>query len=1017
MKTRLLLLICLLASSVCTAKERRLVFRSFNADSGLAHNTVLAIIQDRTGFMWFGTKDGLNRYDGSEIRTVTVRDAIPGNNYVTALCEDAEGRIWIGTDSGVCLYDPETERACRFLQRADDGSRIAGNIPQIILAPDSTIWIAAGSQGFFRYDTGSKTLAHIRGDKAGLKTYNARNICFTTRNSLCIALDDGNIYLSDDNLATLVPLFPEGGGADAFRNRHLNRLVPGDFNKIYACSSRGLFEINLATKQFRKIDLPHSNDYVRDLLVLKNDEFWVATESALEILDGNLQVSASPYNAGRNPYALLTNSIYCLCKDSEGSVWAGTYFAGVAYAWDESITSIRRYYANFGAYDLGHYIREIVPDRDGMLWIGSESDGLVRFDRRLDKIERIPINKDVQSSRFGNIHGLCCDSDFVWVGTYEQYQSLVRIDRRTLATKNYPSAGKEIYTICRTADGGLWIGTTSGLRRYDRATDSFVPDPAIRCHIHHIFQDSAGSVWAATYADGLYKYDFQRKSWRHYLYDERDTTSLAANRVLSVFEDSRDRIWLTTEGGGLCRYIPEHDNFLRYKSRLPFDTCYRIEEDAQGLFWITSNKGLIRFNPEKLTHHLFTTDDGLLNNQFNYASLCKTDDGRIFAGSTDGFVSFDPARLKPDNGEFPIVLTDFTLYNKASGAESDSLQFDKSITCLDRIELAPNENSFSLRVAAISYRSPHTALMRYRLEGFDTKWHRVANNTISYSNLPHRTYRLVVEGLNRNGEHNGFSRSLVIRIRPPFYLSGIAYAGYALIALAAILALYTIANRRALRKRQTEIEKIERRKERELYVAKFDFFTNVAHEIRTPLSLIRGPLENILAKAGANTDPELHEELRTMQSNTERLTTLINQLLDFRKAEQKGFRIRPVDCDVREMVENLCMRFVTMARQKHIEFSFDLPPEKLIAAVDTEAITKIVCNLLSNALKYAGSYARLSLSVDDALACFRIAVVNDGPAVPADMREKIFQPFIQYRDGKHMIAGTAEPSGWTAIPT
>ena len=367
MRTRLLLLICLLASSVCTAKERRLVFRSFNADSGLAHNTVLAIIQDRTGFMWFGTKDGLNRYDGSEIRTVTVRDAIPGNNYVTALCEDAEGRIWIGTDSGVCLYDPETERACRFLQRADDGSRIAGNIPQIILPPDSTIWIAAGSQGFFRYDTGSKTLAHIRGDKAGLKTYNARNICFTARNSLCIALDDGNIYLSDDNLATLVPLFPEGGGADAFRNRHLNRLVPGDFNKIYACSSRGLFEINLAAKQFRKIDLPHSNDYVRDLLVLKNDEFWVATESALEILDGNLQVSASPYNAGRNPYVLLTNSIYCLCKDSEGSVWAGTYFAGVAYAWDESITSIRRYYANFGAYDLGHYIREIVPDRDGML--------------------------------------------------------------------------------------------------------------------------------------------------------------------------------------------------------------------------------------------------------------------------------------------------------------------------------------------------------------------------------------------------------------------------------------------------------------------------------------------------------------------------------------------------------------------------------------------------------------------------------------------------------------------------
>ena len=1003
MKTRLLLLLCVLLSSVCPAKERRIVFRSFNADNGLAHNTVLAIIQDRTGFMWFGTKDGLNRYDGSEIRTVAVSDAIPGNNYITALCEDSEGRIWIGTDSGVCVYDPETERAERFLQRADDGSRIAGNIPQIVLAPDRTIWIAAGNQGFFRYDAETQTLTRIRSDKAGLRSYTARNICFTAQNTLCITLDDGNIYLSNDNLASLTPLFPEGGGAEVFRNRYLNRLVPGPFDKIYACTFRGLFEINLDTKRFRKIDLPHSNDYVRDLLILKSDEFWVATESSLEILDGDLRESTLCHSDNKNPYALQTNSTYCLYKDNEGNVWIGTYFAGAAYAWDESITSIRRYDANSEEGDPGLYIREIVSDADGMLWIGSESDGLVRFDLRLDKIEPIPIGGVI---RFYNIHGLCCDGDYVWVGTYERNRSLIRIHRRTLAAKEYPSAGKEIYTVCRTAGGDLWIGTTSGLKRYDRAADRFVSDPTIRGHIHHIFEDSSGSIWAATYSDGLYRYDTSKDSWRHYRYDERDTTSLAANKVLSVFEDSRDRIWLTTEGGGLCRYVSENDAFLRYKNCLPFDTCYRIEEDAQGIFWITSNKGLIRFHPEKRSHHLFTTDDGLLNNQFNYSSLCKTADGRIYAGSSDGFISFDPAKLQPDNGGFPIVLTDFTLYNKAFGTESDSSQFQKSITYLDRIELAPDENSFSLRVAAINYRSPHEAQMRYRLEGFDTKWHRVSNSTISYSNLPHRTYKLVIEGLDSDGVPNGFGRMLEIRIRPPFYLSGIAYAGYVLLALSAIVLLYTIANRRALRNRQTEIEKIERQKERELYVAKFDFFTNVAHEIRTPLSLIRGPLENILAKAGVSADRELHEELRTMQSNTDRLTTLINQLLDFLKAEQQGFRLHPVECDVREVIENVCLRFVTMARQKHIGFTFDLPAEKLQASVDKEALTKIVSNLLSNALKYADSYARLEMTVPTDLARFRVEVVNDGPIVPEGMREKIFQPFMQYRDGRHMIAGT-----------
>ena len=1003
MKFRILLLFCLLSSSLCPAKERQLIFRSFNADNGLAHNTVLAVIQDRTGFMWFGTKDGLNRYDGSEIRTVAVTDAIPGNNYISALCEDNKGCIWIGTDSGVCLYDPETERANRFLLKADDGSRITENIPQIVLAPDSTVWIAAGSQGFFRYDSGAKTLTRIHSDKTGRRTYSARNICFTAQNAICITLDDGNIYLSEDNLASVTPLFPEGGGTEAFRNRYTNRLVSGAFNKMYACTSLGLFEINLAAKRFRKIDLPHSNNYVRDLLILKNDEFWVATESALEILDGNLREAASLYGDHRNPYALQTNSLYCLYKDKEDNVWIGTYFAGVAYTWDESITSIRRYYANSEGCDMGYYIREIVPDEDGNLWIGTESQGLTRLDQRLDNIVQIPIDENGNSC---NIHGLCCDGDFVWVGTYEQTRSLVRIHRRTLASKSYPSAGKEIYTICRTSGGELWIGTTSGLKRYDRATDRFVGDSAIRSHVYHIREDSFGNIWAATYSDGLYKYDAMKDAWRHYLYAERDTASLAANKVLSVFEDSRSRIWLTTEGGGLCRYDSEADSFVRYKNRLPFDTCYRIEEDAQGVFWITSNKGLIRFDAEALSYYVFTTDDGLLNNQFNYSSLCKTEDGRIYAGSSDGFISFDPAKLKPYNGRFPIVLTDFMPYNKSIGAGSDSLQAPKSITHLDRIDLAPDENSFSVRVAAISYRSPNAAHMRYKLEGFDSEWHRVSNNTISYSNLPFRSYRLVVEGLDSKGAPNGIARSLEIRIRPPFYLSGIAYACYAALALTTVVLLYRLANRRTLRKRETEIEKIERSKERELYVAKFDFFTNIAHEIRTPLSLIRGPLENIVAKTGDSPDRELHEELRTMQSNTDRLTTLINQLLDFRKAEQQGFRLHPVECDVREVVENVCLRFVTMARQKHIDFAFELPAEKLQASADKEALTKIVSNLLSNALKYAQSYARLKMTVENDPARFRVAVVNDGPVVPEGMRDKIFQPFMQYRDGKHVIAGT-----------
>ena len=1003
MKCRILLLLCLCLSLSGRTEERQYAFRSLNADDGLAHNTVLAILQDRTGFMWFGTKDGLNRYDGTQIRTVAVEDAIPGNNYVTALCEDGEGRIWMGTDTGVCLYDPATESACRFLERSDDGSTITGSIPNIVMAPDSTIWICAGGQGFFRYDPSARELTHIAGDGTGTRTYTGRNICFTTQGVACIALDDGNIYLSDDGLESVTPLFA-AGGTEAFRDHFINRLVPGTFNRIYVCSSRGLFEANLTQKQFRKIDLPHSNDYVRDIQVVGHNEIWVATESCLEILDGNMQETASFHATHNMPYALQSN--YCLCKDREGGMWIGTYFAGVSYSRAGNTPSVRRYYANPDEGGLGRYIREIAEDEEGDLWIGTESSGLFRYHPQSKTIESIPGKELYTDSLYSNVHGLCCDGEYVWAGTYEQNRSLVRIHRRTLASKSYPSAGKEIYTICKTADGNLWIGTTAGLKRYDRPADRFVADTAIRSHIHHLKEDSAGNLWVATYSDGLYKYDAMKSTWQRFVYDDRDTTTLAANKVLSLFEDNRMQLWITTEGGGICRYDPDRDRFVRYKRFLPFGTCYRIEEDAQGMLWITSNKGLVRFDPVDLTYFVFTTDDGLLNNQFNYSSLCKTAGGLIYAGSSDGFISFDPAELKPHDGAFPIVLTDFLLYNRSIGVDSGSSPLKKSITQLDRLLLNPDENSFSLRVTAINYQSPHETHMRYRLEGFDTEWHRVLNHTISYSQLPYRSYRLLIEGLRDNGEPNGAVRTLEIRIRPPFYLSHFAQVCYVLLVLAAIVALYKIAARRSLREREKAIEKIEHQKERELYISKFDFFTNVAHEIRTPLSLIRGPLEDLAARTKESLDAEARENIDTMIRNTERLTTLINQLLDFRKAERQGFKLHPVECDVRDAVETVCTRFVTMARQKHIDLTFDLPAERLQAAVDREALTKIISNLLSNALKYARSYARLEMTVTEESRFFRIAVTNDGTIVPEQMREQIFQPFMQYRDGRHLITGT-----------
>lgn len=1001
MKFRILILSCLLLPIVCAAEESRYAFRQLSVDNGLSQNSVLAIIQDRTGFMWFGTKDGLNRYDGSEIRRIAAEDAIPGNNYITALCEDGDGNIWIGTDAGVCVYDPETERARRFFLAGEDGCTITGNIPQIACAPDGGVWIVADDDGFFRYDPAGKTLRHVAASADGTLAYRPCYICFDSRGTAYFALEDGNIYRSDDSLATAEPLLDEES-VGLFRSQAVTRMVAAPMNRIFVCTLKGLFEVSPAMHRIRRIELPNSNGYVRDIITVRNDEIWVASESCLEILDGRLQERAVLYADTEDSYALQDHAIYCLYRDRDGDMWVGTYFAGVHYCRTKDYTPFRRYLSEPQGDILGGVVREIVADSDGRLWIGTESKGLFRFCPRTGLIESVTGSDNLYADGlYSNIHGICCDEEYVWVGTYEGARSLVRIRRDDMSMKNYPSAGREIYSICRTAAGELLLGTSSGLKRYDAAADRFVVDTVIRSHIHQLREDSAGNVWAATYRDGLYRRDGGSGIWQHYLFDERDTTSLAADKVLSIFEDRSGRVWFTTQSGGICRYIPGDDSFVRYRDKLPFETFYRIEEDDDGVFWITSNNGLVRFDPATENYFVFTTDDGLLSNQFNYSSSCRSADGRIYFGCIKGFISFDPKELKPSDNVFPIVATSLRLYDREVGVGQGS-PLTRSITLSDGIELAPDENSFSIKVATLNYQTPHQSNMRYRLEEFDSDWHKVYNNTISYSNLPYGSYRLVVQGIGSDGNPTGSELALALRLRPPFYLTLTAKLFYALCSLALLIA----ARIYFLRRMRYKQEKVEHEKERELYVAKFDFFTNIAHEIRTPLSLIKGPLDSMKNKLRDSDDGELHEDMYTMEQNTERLMTLINQLLDFRKAEKGGFKLHPAECDIRMVVRTVYERFSPTARQRKLDLSVDFPSEALFASVDREALTKIVSNLLSNAVKYAACSVRMELRHDKEQGVFRIILTNDGQIVPLDQRERIFQPFIQYRDSKHVIGGT-----------
>lgn len=1082
------------------ASPRRYYFTTLDSNDGLSQNTVHAILQDRSGFLWFGTKDGLDRFDGRLFRAFKKDEHRLGTNFVTALFEDASGRLWVGTDAGVYLYDPVRESfrdvtvSCDVAVSRDVAVScdvaVSRHVPvsrpahaahgrravtQIGTDAHGNVWVSMDYEGLCRYDATSGQLINYLATGGVSGRANITRFWFDG-DTAWVSLYNDNLYFSADTFRTLAPLRTPDG-AQPFEGHLINARVAGPHNGWYIGTSHGLYQLNRTTGATRRL----MEAYVRDLCFKSDRELWAGTESGLyicDLADGHItHLTASEEN---DPYALADNAIYSLARDGEGGMWIGSYFGGVNYYPPEG-RYFEKYYPEAGRHAFGRRVREFCEAPDGHLWIGTEDKGLFRFDSATGQIAPF-----LPGEIYPNIHGLCFDAPYLWVGTFSG--GLYRIDLRTNRWRQYrrpltaapspatPQPGEldanDVFSLCKTSAGELLAGTTSGLFRYDRAADCFRRIPELgNVFVYYIMEDVAGNLYLATYSNGLYRYDIRKKTVKNYLAQPADTTSLPYNKVVSLYQDSRGRIWVLTEGGGLARFDPESETFRRFEAggEYPGSIAYRMVEDDRGYLWITTNHGLVCFHPDTGYRRLYTPADGLLSAPFNYQSGYKDRRGRLYLGTIGGFIAFDPATFRENAFVPPVVLTDFSVFNQRVAVGGKDSPLEKSIVFSDKVELAPDQNSFSLQVAALSYQAPARNGLRYRLEGFDKTWNAVGpSGAVSYANLPYGRYTFRLQGSNSDGKWNPAERRLHIHIRPPFYLSGWAYALYGLLVLGSVGAVVRYLRNRQLRRHREAMTAFEHAKERELYTAKIDFFTNVAHEIRTPLTLITSPLDQVLACA--EVPPAVREDLAIVHLNTKRLLDLVNQLLDFRKIETEGLRLRFTVCGVSDMLQQTYRRFTLSARQRGLEFTMTCPPG-LQGSVDPEALRKIFSNLFSNAVKYADTFIRVEVCVREGAcargeacvqvqegACVReeaevprvvadasqtvadvplaavgahptvatartetrthreaseetgtliVRVCNDGPVVPPEKQEEIFKPFVQYGGGgSRQVSGT-----------
>ena len=983
-------------------------FRRYQVENGLSNNTAFCSVQDANGFMWFGTKDGLNRFDGYAFKTYRHDADQPGslgNDLIYALHHDANKTLWVGTNDGV--YEYHSSKESFSLIKSTKGMRI------IDLNSDTkgNLWIISSFK-IYLYNKSTKQTTVFTNNAP----FDASSIALLKNGTIWISTGRGTVekYNPKTNNFQRFNINgkdkkPEYGWVAKIAETTKGELLIGTTNQGVK-----LFNpVTLESKDIVRLNSDKTPIFVRDIKQTATHEFWIGTESGIYVYNDETGLVTHITKQYNNDYSLSDNAIYTICLDREGGVWTGSYFGGVNY-YSSHTSLFTKYFPQKGNNSIsGSDVREITKDNAGNFWIGTEDAGLNKLDINTGIFKHFLPDGKKGSISYSNIHGLLVDGDKLWIGTFEHGLDVFDLKSEKVIKHYQAGVGNAlrtnfIVTFCRTRAGEIIVATINGLYRYNRKKDDFDPIAGLPFLFYDsVTEDSQGNIWAGSFNDGLFCFNLSKPGFKNYRNQPGNPTSIGHNTINSIFEDSNKNIWITTDGGGLCKFDQETQHFKRYgiKNGFPSNYLFRIAEDATYKFWISSTRGLIHFDPATGLSKTYSKANGLLTDQFNYNSAYKDEDGRLYFGSVKGLISFNPTSFKTNSYETPVFLTGFQVNSTEIDVKGAGSVLNKSIVYTDTIELNYNQSSFSIDFAALSYLSPAMTEYAYKMSGLYKDWEYLkTNRKVYFTKLAPGKYtfevKAMVEGSNKWSNKNV---KLLIRVLPPFYLSPLAYFIYLISAGGIIFYLVRRYHLKIALKNSRRMEVFEHEKQKEVYQAKIEFFTNVAHEIRTPLTLIIGPMEKLIKQA--HVVPTIEKNLKIMGRNTDRLLKLTNQLLDFRKTETSDFSLNFVKADISEILKDVFLQFQPAAEQENISYSISLPEERLDAYIDVEAFYKIISNLLDNAIKYSRTTVVMTLEQLKSEDKFRVLVKNDGNRIPVELKDKIFEPFFRAKETE-IKAGT-----------
>ena len=866
-KTTIILL--LFISIFTSSKAEQFYFSQYQVENGLSNNNIETIIQDNHGFIWIGTRDGLNRFDGYTFRTFRDTDEGPnpiGNNWILSLAIDNKGTLWIGTYMGMYKYNEDEEN---FTLIPFSEGKVVSNLT---FDSHGNLWLTLNRE-LVRYDLELENY-HVYNipDNGVLNSF-----CYTYDDNIWLVLSNGMLYKYDVSSA-------EFEGFDLFQ--HTNNYKVKDLTRIYHLPTENLLFIGTTTHGAKVFDI--ANSTYKDLMTneveeteinvwgfvqVSYNEVWFASENGLYIYDIYNESLKNIQKKQQDPYSLSTNLITAIFKDKENGIWLGTYSGGVNYY--TPVQPFQKYYATTEANTLnGDIIHDITGDKYGNLWIATEDEGINKFNESSNTYTHYTIQNGEHSISHKNVHGLIAEGDNLWVG------SIMGIDLINISTgkfiKNYKLGDNiAIVIMKKLSDGKMLIGTSHGMFIYNEALDRFEPLPQFpnNLRIQSILEDHEGVIWAGTFHEGLYYYN-QAKGTSGEL--QIDSVSTINGKTFNdIYEDKANNLWFATQEG-IKKYdrLTGEVTLFDVNNGMPGNITFRIVPDESDNLWITTTNGLVCLNPHIETIKVYKKEHGLITNQFNYNSSWKDESGKIYFGMVKGMVSFYPKKVSNLESKSKVYLTSMTILNETPDENTTvPISFSKEIT------LKHNQSTFSIDFSALSFVAPTVTKFAYYLEGLDEKWIYLDNSqTAFFTKLPYGDYTLNVKVSNLAGEWDDTPATLKINILPPWWLTNYAWAFYAILLTGIIILIINVVIKRNKIKLAQSIKQLEFKKEEELYQSKIDFFVSIAHEIRTPLTLIIGPIEKIINK---ELTPDVRRYASIIEKNTNRLLELVESATGF----------------------------------------------------------------------------------------------------------------------------------------